>query len=214
MCIRDRTSSALLCMSHDQVAEYEPSACIRCGRCIDACPSNVIPQKMMLCADRGDYEGFEKLDGMECCECGSCTFVCPAKRRLTQAFKQAKMCIRDRNIAFPPASLFGRGQTSQRHIPHIHEIISALHTGRQLSVYIVLYQLDKMISGRIVWPQDAGGMHYYQMCIRDRTSTVAPNIAKRCCTLSSRSRGFKSFILICLLIFLCLIIAKIMQDCK
>ena len=90
-----KTSSALLCMSHDQVAEYEPSACIRCGRCIDACPSNVIPQKMMLCADRGDYEGFEKLDGMECCECGSCTFVCPAKRRLTQAFKQARRTVLD-----------------------------------------------------------------------------------------------------------------------
>ena len=44
---------------------------------------------------RSDYEAFEKLNGMECCECGSCTFVCPAKLRLTQAFKQARKSVLD-----------------------------------------------------------------------------------------------------------------------
>ncbi len=46
-------------------------------------------------AMRSDYEAFEKLNGMECCECGSCTFVCPAKLRLTQAFKQARKSVLD-----------------------------------------------------------------------------------------------------------------------
>lgn len=88
-----KTSSALLCMTRDEVAEFEPSACIRCGRCVEACPSHLIPQKMQECSDRFDDEGFIALNGMECYECGSCTYVCPAKRRLTQSFKQTRRSI-------------------------------------------------------------------------------------------------------------------------
>ena len=40
-----------------------------------------------------DYDTFVKLNGMECYECGSCTFVCPAKRPLTQTFKQARQYV-------------------------------------------------------------------------------------------------------------------------
>ena len=90
-----KTSSALLCMTKDEVAEHEPTACIRCGRCVDACPSKLIPQKMLEYAERFDEEGFEKIHGMECYECGSFTYVCPAKRRLTQAFKQTRRSIID-----------------------------------------------------------------------------------------------------------------------
>lgn len=90
-----KTSSALLAMTKDEVAAHEPSACIRCGRCVSACPSNLIPQKMLEYAERFDDEGFISLNGMECYECGSCTYVCPAKRRLTQAFKQTRRSILD-----------------------------------------------------------------------------------------------------------------------
>lgn len=90
-----KTSSALLFMSEDEVAANEPTPCIRCGRCVQACPENLIPQILIGYAQRQDYEGFEKANGMECCECGSCTFVCPAKRRLTQAFKQARRQVLD-----------------------------------------------------------------------------------------------------------------------
>lgn len=90
-----KTSSALLCMTRDEVAEFEPSACIRCGRCVEACPSKLIPQKMLECSERFDDKGFVALNGMECYECGSCTYVCPAKRRLTQSFKQTRRSILD-----------------------------------------------------------------------------------------------------------------------
>ncbi len=84
-----KTSSALLCLTKDEVAEMEPSACIRCGRCVAACPSNLVPQKMMEYAEANDVEGFIGVSGTECYQCGSCTYVCPAKRQLTQAFKHA-----------------------------------------------------------------------------------------------------------------------------
>lgn len=90
-----KTSSALLCLTKDEVAEQEPTACIRCGRCVNVCPSKLIPQKMAEYAQRFDNEGFEKLFGMECYECGTCTYVCPAKRRLTQSFKQTRRGILD-----------------------------------------------------------------------------------------------------------------------
>jgi len=90
-----KTSSALLCMTKDEVAANEPSACIRCGRCVEACPSRLIPQKMLECSERFDDAGFIALNGMECYECGSCTYVCPAKRRLTQSFKQTRRSILD-----------------------------------------------------------------------------------------------------------------------
>ena len=42
-----------------------------------------------------DLDTIQKLHGMECYECGSCTYVCPAKRRLTQKFKQARRAVMD-----------------------------------------------------------------------------------------------------------------------
>jgi Na+-translocating ferredoxin:NAD+ oxidoreductase subunit C len=88
-----KTSSALVCMTEDEVAKYEPTACIRCGRCVLACPCKLIPQKMFEYAENFDNEGFVKINGMECYECGCCTFVCPARLRLTQAFKQTRRSI-------------------------------------------------------------------------------------------------------------------------
>ena len=85
-----KTSSAMLFLSHDDVAAMEPTACIRCGRCVNACPSHLVPQIMIEYAQRNDIEGFKRVGGMECYECGSCTYVCPAKRRLTQAFAYAR----------------------------------------------------------------------------------------------------------------------------
>lgn len=88
-----KTTSALLCMTKDEVAEYEPSACINCGRCVQVCPGQLIPTRLSVYADHGDAERFEKEGGLECCECGCCSYVCPAKRRLTQSIKSMRKIV-------------------------------------------------------------------------------------------------------------------------
>ena len=80
-----KTSSSILCFTKDEVAKYEPSACINCGRCVDACPSRLIPSRLADLAERHNEEGFTKMEGLECMECGSCSYVCPAKRPLKQS---------------------------------------------------------------------------------------------------------------------------------
>lgn len=92
-----KTASALLCLTHDEVSEKEESPCINCGRCVDVCPGRVVPSRLADFAARGDMESFEKWNGMECCECGCCSFICPAKRQLTQQIKSMrKMVLADR----------------------------------------------------------------------------------------------------------------------
>ena len=90
-----KTSSALLCLKKDPVKAKPETACIRCGRCVEVCPSGLVPKLLMDIADRSDYEGFAKLNGMECIECGCCTYICPAGRMMTQSFKQARRAVMD-----------------------------------------------------------------------------------------------------------------------
>ncbi len=80
-----KTSSAILGFTEDDVRKFEPSACINCGRCVEVCPSRIIPSRLADLAERHDEEGFTAMNGLECVECGSCSYVCPAKRQLKQA---------------------------------------------------------------------------------------------------------------------------------
>ena len=80
-----KTSSSILCMTKDEVSACEPSACINCGRCVEVCPSRIIPSRLADLAERHDEAGFCRMNGLECVECGSCSYVCPARRQLKQA---------------------------------------------------------------------------------------------------------------------------------
>ena len=88
-----KTSSACLCLEKDDVADAEQTACINCGRCVGVCPGHVIPARLATFAEHGDMESFQKFDGMECCECGCCSYICPAKRPLTQMIKSMRKMV-------------------------------------------------------------------------------------------------------------------------
>lgn len=88
-----KSSSAILCMTKDEVTEYESSACIRCGRCVSVCPGRVMPNMLSDLAEAGAIDEFVANNGMECCECGCCSYVCPAKRHLTQTIAGTRKLV-------------------------------------------------------------------------------------------------------------------------
>ncbi len=87
--------SGILCLGEEAMEPME-SACIRCGRCIQACPMKLTPARMDAAIRNGKYEMAEQYGVMNCIECGACTFVCPAKRCLTQSCRMAKKVITTR----------------------------------------------------------------------------------------------------------------------
>ena len=88
------TVNAILALSkaNNGLSDEEP-ACIRCGRCVEACPIGLNPYRMKHFCDNGDLKGAEANDLMECILCGSCSYACPAKRWLTASFKSTKEAI-------------------------------------------------------------------------------------------------------------------------
>ena len=88
-----KTSSAMLCMSRDEVSAQEPGACINCGRCVSACPARLIPSRLATYSEHGQEDLFVKYHGMECVECGCCSYTCPAKRPLTQSVRSMRKTV-------------------------------------------------------------------------------------------------------------------------
>lgn len=87
--------SGILALGQEAKEPLE-SACIRCGRCLRACPMQLMPAKLDALSRAQRFDQAEKLGVMNCMECGVCTFVCPAKRSLTQSCRTAKKVINTR----------------------------------------------------------------------------------------------------------------------
>ncbi len=79
-----KTSSALLCLTKESATLPPESNCIRCGKCVEACPMGLMPLNLNQDALHSDMAAFEAHHGLDCIMCGSCSFVCPAKRHLAQ----------------------------------------------------------------------------------------------------------------------------------
>ena len=88
-----KTSSAILCMKKDPVTEAEETACINCGRCVSGGPAHLVPSRLATYSEEGQEERFVKNNGMECVECGCCSFICPAKRHLTQSIRSMRKIV-------------------------------------------------------------------------------------------------------------------------
>ena len=88
-----KNTGAILCFDEKDAVLPEPSACIRCGRCIDACPLNLMPTEIEHAFEAKDAERLGKLKVNLCMECGCCAFACPAHRRLVECNKLSKTML-------------------------------------------------------------------------------------------------------------------------
>ena len=68
----------------------DPLACIRCGRCAEVCPANLLPQQMYWHARAKDLDKVQDYNLFDCIECGCCAHVCPSHIPLVQYYRYAK----------------------------------------------------------------------------------------------------------------------------
>ena len=73
--------------------DVDESACIRCGRCMRACPMHLQPAQMDRLIRVENFDELDRIGVLSCIECGACTYVCPAKRLLTQSFRSGKRIV-------------------------------------------------------------------------------------------------------------------------
>ncbi|MBQ9547888.1 MAG: electron transport complex subunit RsxC [Bacteroidales bacterium] len=83
-------SSSILYLRADTTLRKAESACIRCGRCADACPMGLEPFLLNRLYKAGDLEGLEQASAHDCIECGCCLYSCPAYIPLLDHIRQAK----------------------------------------------------------------------------------------------------------------------------
>ncbi len=108
-------TSGILCLTAKTAYVAEESACIRCGRCVEACPMHLEPTLLDRAVRNRDYAEFEAHGGMNCIECGSCAYSCPASRHLVQSYKDGKAAVnaeRKRAAAAAKAQSAAGAQTS------------------------------------------------------------------------------------------------------
>ena len=75
--------------------DVKDSRCLRCGKCIDACPMKLMPVLMYKALQSGEVQEMKDNNIMDCIECGSCAYTCPASVPLVLGFRVAKQLIRN-----------------------------------------------------------------------------------------------------------------------
>lgn len=86
-------TNALLAFNDIESKLPEENPCIRCGKCVEVCPMDLLPLYLNLNAVHGNKEGLKKYKVADCIECGSCSYVCPAKRHLVHSIRLAKTIL-------------------------------------------------------------------------------------------------------------------------
>ena len=88
-------SSGILALTRRITAHGPELHCIRCGRCVAACPMGLVPSMLSILGERQDVEKARDSYGvMNCIECGCCTYVCPAKRNIVQYIRVTKGAVK------------------------------------------------------------------------------------------------------------------------
>ena len=90
-----KNNNAIIALAEDEAHLPEPTACIRCGRCVDVCPMSLIPTYLYHMNEKNNLDGLVGYNTMDCIECGSCAFACPAGKPLVQHMRLAKTILRE-----------------------------------------------------------------------------------------------------------------------
>lgn len=89
-----KINNAILLFDKQQAATPAESVCIRCARCVTHCPMNLMPTVLDQSSREQDVDQLKAYHVLDCIECGSCTYVCPAKRFLVQSIRNGKVAFR------------------------------------------------------------------------------------------------------------------------
>ncbi len=88
-----KANNAILCLD-DTAVLPEETPCIRCGRCVRVCPLGLMPYALDGASRSRDVVALDELAVMNCMECGSCAYTCPAHRRITASIREGKAFYR------------------------------------------------------------------------------------------------------------------------
>ena len=99
------TSSTALNESNSEFAHQPTLPCIRCGKCMDTCPVNLLPQQMYWHIRAKDFEKAEKHHLKDCIECGCCSYVCPSHIPLVDYYRFAKTELHAQKLTQEKANL-------------------------------------------------------------------------------------------------------------
>ena len=92
-------TGAMLAFCEQEEQTVENPQCIRCGKCVEACPVHLEPLFMYQYAAKGMADELNDAHIMDCMECGACSYVCPARMHLTHMFKTGKQLVKDKMAA-------------------------------------------------------------------------------------------------------------------
>ena len=87
-------TSGILVIPKEDVLLKDFTACIRCGRCVQACPIRLLPNMYSVFAEAGKPKDAEKYYILDCIECGCCTYVCPSRRPIVHQIRYIKAEMR------------------------------------------------------------------------------------------------------------------------
>lgn len=93
-----KNNNAILAFSKAQSMVKEETSCINCGRCHQACPFGLIPTALAKAYEARDAQALSDLRVMQCMECGSCSYICPARRPLGFMNKLGKAVVKEAGI--------------------------------------------------------------------------------------------------------------------
>ena len=83
-------TSVILILNEEEARIPEAKNCIRCGKCVGACPMGLMPLYLNAYYEKNMIGNAEEMNALDCMECGSCSFVCPSKRHLVDSIRAAK----------------------------------------------------------------------------------------------------------------------------